>query len=182
MPAEPGRSILWGMIETERLRLRPYTLADFAPYCAMWSDMDLMRHIGGVAPSPEDAWNRILRYEGHWSLLGYGIFAVIEKASGRYVGETGLADFHRGLGDDFDKAGEAAWIFSSEVHGRGYAFEAACAAHDWYARRKGAGRTVCLIDPANDPSLRLAARLGYAPFREAVYKGRTAVMLEKSSA
>jgi len=170
------------MIETERLSLRPYTLADFTPYLAMWSDPENVRHIGGQPLSREDAWNRLLRYAGHWTLLGYGIFAVIEKTSGRYIGETGLADFHRGLGEDFDGAGEAAWIFVSDVHGRGYALEAAQAAHDWFTERMGAARTVCLIDPANQPSLSLAGKLGYEPFGQAVYKGRTAVMLARSSA
>src|SRR3546814_17524593 len=70
----------------------------------------LFRSPGGCALhrrqplSPEEAWNRLLRYAGHWTLLGYGIFAVVEKASGRFIGETGIADFHRGLGDDFDQA------------------------------------------------------------------------------
>src|SRR3546814_2786705 len=60
----------------------------------------LFRHVfgpGGCALhrrqplSPEDAWNRLLRYAGHWTLLGYGIFAVVEKASGRFIGEIGRA-------------------------------------------------------------------------------------------
>lgn len=170
------------MIETERLSLRPYTLDDYAAYSAMCSDPEVVRYIGGQPLSPEDAWNRVLRYAGHWSLLGYGIFAVIEKASGRYIGETGLADFHRGIGPGFDDAGEAAWVFSSDVHGRGYAFEAADAAHRWFARQKGDTRTVCLIDPANGASLTLAARLGYSPFGEANYKGHVAILLERRPA
>jgi RimJ/RimL family protein N-acetyltransferase len=167
------------MIETERLSLRPNIIEDHAAYLNMCSDPEVMRYIGGQTLSSEDAWNRILRYAGHWSLLGYGMFAVIEKASGRFIGETGIADFHRGIGPDFDDVGEAAWVFSPEVHGRGYAWEAAEAAHRWFARQKGDIRTVCLIDPANGPSLALAARLGYSPFGEANYKGRMAVMLER---
>ncbi|TVV76908.1 GNAT family N-acetyltransferase [Sphingomonas solaris] len=92
------------------------------------------------------------------------MFAVIKKVSCRFVGETGIADFHRCIGHGFDDVGEAAWVFSSEVHGRGYAFEAADAAHRWFARQKGDSQTVCLIDPANGPSLAQAARLGYSPF------------------
>lgn len=49
--------------------------------------------------SREEAWHRLMRYAGHWALLGYGNFAVIEKSSGQYVGETGLWDAHRGMGD-----------------------------------------------------------------------------------
>src|SRR6218665_3343914 len=133
----------WGayckrMIKTERLILRPYVLADYEPYCTMRMEPEVARFLGGEAFTPEDGWNRILRYAGHWSLLGYGLFAVTERATGRYIGEAGLADFRRGLGDRFDQAAEASWVFSGKVHGLGYAFEAAQAAHDWFVQRVGA--------------------------------------------
>lgn len=53
------------MIETERLSLRPYTLADYTPYAAMCSDPDVVRYVGGDPLPQEDAWNRVLRYAGH---------------------------------------------------------------------------------------------------------------------
>src|SRR3546814_20735698 len=108
------------------------------------SDLPVFRHVfgpGGCALhrrqplSPEDAWNRLLRYAGHWTLLGYGIFAVVEQASGRFIGETGIADFHRGLGDDFDQAIEATSVFCADIHGSGSTFAAAHAAHDSFAVR-----------------------------------------------
>jgi RimJ/RimL family protein N-acetyltransferase len=167
------------MIDTDRLTLRPYSLPDYLPYLAMCSDADVVRFIGGEPLSPEEAWHRVMRYAGHWSLLGNGIFAVIEKGSGQYIGETGIADFHRGLGEHFDQAGEAAWVFSSQVHGRGYAFEAAEAAHIWYAAHKGHERTVCLVHPENHSSLKLAEKLGYAAFGEQSYKGHRTIMLER---
>src|SRR3546814_10368251 len=86
------------MFETPRLILRPHNLGDFEPYCAMNSDPDVLRFIAAAPLSREDAWNRLLRYAGHWALLGSGLSAVIEKQTGRYVGETGLAAFQRGLG------------------------------------------------------------------------------------
>jgi RimJ/RimL family protein N-acetyltransferase len=44
-----------------------------------------------------------------------------------------------------------------------------------------APRTVCVIHPANAPSLRLAERLGYIRFAETWYKGRDAVLLERQA-
>ena len=32
---------------------------------------------------------------GHWTLADYGVFAVIERATGVYVGEVGIANFER---------------------------------------------------------------------------------------
>ena len=62
----------------------------------MWADPEVTRYIGGRPFGVEEVWTRLLRYAGHWALLGYGYWAVIEKSSGRFVGEAGLADFHRG--------------------------------------------------------------------------------------
>lgn len=166
------------MIETERLILRPYQLADYDAYRAMAGDAEVVHYLGGPL-SDEDAWNKVLRYAGHWALLGYGIFAVIEKGSNRFIGETGIADFHRGLGAGFDRSGEAAWVFSRQGQGRGYAFEAAQAAHDWFAAAIGPGRTVCIIHPENRPSLELARKLGYAAYGEATYKASPVILLER---
>jgi RimJ/RimL family protein N-acetyltransferase len=110
------------MIETERLILRQNRLEDFEQAYAIYSDPDVVRHIGNGQPGTrQDVWFRLLRFVGHWQLLGYGLFAIIEKASGRMIGETGFADFKRGLGDDFDPFPEAAWILASDMHGKGYA-------------------------------------------------------------
>lgn len=166
-------------IETERLTLRPYTLADYQPYLAMCTDPVVTQFLGGQAFSAEDAWNRVLRYAGHWSLLGYGMFAVFDTSIGDYIGETGLADFRRGLGESFDAFGEASWTFSSRVHGLGFAFEAAEAAHRWYTNRMLKCRTVCLIYGENISSLKLAGRLGYTQLDERVYRDQPMILLQR---
>lgn len=167
------------MIETPLLILRPHKLADFEPWYAMFSDRELFRFISAPGMSREDGWNRLLRYAGHWSLLGFGMFAVVEKAGGTFIGDVGFADFHRGLGERFDGCPEASWILVRPAHGKGYAAEAVAAAHDWLGRHQAAARTVCLINPANAGSLRLARKLGYAMFDERSYKGAQCMMLER---
>ncbi|MCB2015471.1 MAG: GNAT family N-acetyltransferase [Sphingobium sp.] len=167
------------MIETERLVLRPYELADFEAYRAIVSDPYVMRFIGGAPLTAEDAWSRILRYAGHWQLLNFGVFAVRDKASGELIGETGLFDYRRGLGEDFDHFPEIGWIFRTDIQGRGYAYEAVQAAHGWLDANRGQARTVCMIDPENTPSMRLAAKLGYAPFGQRRYKDHDVIVLER---
>lgn len=167
------------MIETSRLILRPHTLRDFEPWSAMFSDEELFRFIGAPNLSPEDAWNRLLRYAGHWSLLGFGLFAVFEKASGQFIGEVGHADFHRGLGERFDGFPEAAWILVRSAHRQGFASEAVVAAHRWIDLRHAPARTVCIINPDNLSSLRLAETLGYKVFDNCIYKGKACAMLER---
>jgi len=166
------------MIETERLLLRPPVLDDFEGSYALLSDPAVMSFIGGPL-SREESWHRLLRYAGHWSLLGYGLFVIIEKASGRLLGQTGLADFHRGLGEVFDPYPEAAWITATAAHGRGIAAEAVGAAHAWFDANRPQTRTVCIINPDNTASVRLAGKLGYAPFGQASYKSAEVTMFER---
>jgi RimJ/RimL family protein N-acetyltransferase len=167
------------MIETPRLVLRPHILEDFEPWFSMFSDPELFRFIGFPNLSREDAWNRLLRYAGHWSLLDFGMFAVVEKATNRFFGEVGLADFHRGLGPRFDGYPEAAWIMLRSAQGRGLALEAVTACHKWFDEQRGPARTVCIIKPHNEGSLRLASKVGYRPFGDCVYKQDRYIILER---
>ncbi|MDR6992006.1 GNAT family N-acetyltransferase [Luteimonas sp. 3794] len=148
-------------IDTERLLLRPHAIEDFDALGAMIRDPEVMRHITSTVPSDEDVWNRLLRYIGHWTAFGFGIFAVIERETGRNIGSVGFADFRRGLGDAFSASPEGAWLFAKEAHGRGIATEATQAMHAWFDAQPFGGRSVCIINPDNAPSRRLARRLGY---------------------
>ena len=169
------------MIETDRLALRPFNIGDFDDYLKMVADPDVARSLSGQPMPAEDAWNRLLRYAGHWAIFGFGMFAAFERSTGRFIGETGLADFHRGLGHGFDGVGEASWVFTSESQGRGYAYEAAMAVLKWYGNSADRQRTVCLIAPDNRPSLVLAEKLGYVPFGNVLYRGGPFVMLSRVS-
>jgi RimJ/RimL family protein N-acetyltransferase len=166
------------MIETERLLLRPYELGDFGPYLEMLDDPN-MDFPGRIPVTYEDAWHRLQRYVGHWHLLGYGNFAVVDKTTMKYVGETGIWKSNRGLGSDFDNDDEAGWFISGSNQRRGFAFEAALAAHEWYRLKFQRLRTVCMISPDNVTSISLAQKLGYRSFRQGEYKGTAVIFFER---
>ena len=166
-------------VETDRLVLRVLSLDDFDDYAAVAAD-DATFHFCERGPMTSDeAWTRLLRHVGHWSLMGWGMFAVEEKATGRFVGEAGLGDFRRGLGAPYDGVPEAAWTMARWAQGRGYATEAMQAALPWVEGRLAARRSVCLIHARNLASLRVAAKLGYQAFAERSYRGCGAVLLER---
>ena len=71
------------------------------------------------------------------------------------------------------------WVLAPHTHGQGYAAEAAQAALAWGDAHLPVARTVCLIDVANLPSLRLAAKCGYQEIDRVSYKGVPVVLLER---
>lgn len=168
------------IIETDRLVLRAHTADDFAPCCTLWADPGVTRFIGGRPSTPEEVWSRILRYAGLWQLLGYGYFLAIERQAGSVVGEFGLADFRRDITPPFGSTPEAGWAMRPQFHGNGLASEALAAILSWADRT--VPRTVCMIDPANTPSIRLAARLGYTQYAQATYKEHPSLLFARTAA
>lgn len=165
-------------IETERLRLRGHTLADFEPLAAMWADPAVVRHISGKPSTREESWGRLLRYPGHWALMGYGFWAIEEKQSGAFVGEGGFADFKRDIDPPID-APEQGWALAPAAHGKGYALEAVSAMLAWGEAHFRRRDFVCMISPENARSLRLAERLGYREYARGTYKEEASVMLRR---
>lgn len=166
------------ILETLRLRLRIHSLADVDARSAITADATTMQFVGGPQDRTEN-FNRILRYAGHWALLGHGLLLVEDRASGQMVGEAGLGRFERGLGPDFDDAPEAGWLFAGWAAGQGFATEAMHAAIDWHEQTFGPTRMVCLIDPANGASVRVAQKLLFTPFRQATFKGHDVILHER---
>jgi RimJ/RimL family protein N-acetyltransferase len=167
------------IIETARLTLRAHRLDDFEHAFAMWSDPVVTRFIGGKPSTEQQAWMRMLGYAGHWALLGFGYWALEEKSSGSFVGELGFANFKRDIAASMRDVPELGWALASRVHGQGYATEAVRAAVAWGDARFESGRTVCLIDPDNLASIRVAEKCGYQIFERALYAERATLFLAR---
>ena len=168
------------VIETARLILRQNLPSDLEDRIAITDDPDYMRFVGGVYDRQEN-WARLMRYIGHWACFGFGLFAVEERGTGRYVGNVGLARFERGLGEDFDPFPECGWMVAQWAEGQGYATEAMTAALAWYEQHFGSGRQVCMIDYGNNPSLRLAEKLGFHAYREGLSRGQPVLLHERNA-
>jgi RimJ/RimL family protein N-acetyltransferase len=169
--AQPAR------IETNRLILDRHRLADFPSLAAMWADPEIVRHIGGRPFSRQDSWMRLLRYRGLWPLLGYGYWAIREKGTDRFVGDLGFADFRREIEPPIAGLPEAGWALASWAHGKGFATEALAAALAWLDTKPAIERSVCLIDPANTASFRVASKNGFRPFQTIRLRDHVTAML-----
>ena len=168
------------MIETDRLRLRPHVAADLAASWAMWSDPLVYRYILSAPSTEQQSWSRILSYAGLWALAGFGYWAVEERASGVFIGEIGFADFKRDIAPSIRGLPEIGWVLTSAHHGKGYATEGVRAALSWSDRHLAAPRTVCLINPENAASIRVAEKAGYAQPHRTTYNGAPTLLFERA--
>jgi len=140
-------------LETERLLLRLPRIEDFDRYAELYAHEEATRHIGGVQP-PHAAWRKFLQMPGAWALQGFAMFAVVEKASGQWIGQMGP---WRPFGWPGNEIGYA---FHPRAWGRGYAVESAVAAIDWAFANLGWSEIIHCIAPENAASQKVAARLG----------------------
>lgn len=166
-------------LETERLILRPHRLSDFDTYVEMWADADVVRFMGGKPFDRESSWSRFLRHAGIWQHLGFGFFAIEEKATGLFVGEAGFHDLRRDITPLIEGTLEAGWALMPTGQGWGYATEAMAAAIAWAESAFPGERMTAIIHPDNLPSMRVASRLGFAELARTTYHDQPVVICER---
>ena len=141
-------------LETDRLKLRMWREQDFEPYAEMCADPEIMRYLGGKTLNRLEAWRHMAFLIGHWDLLGYGHWAVEEKASGAFAGRVGFLN-------PADWPGfEIGWTLGRTFWGKGYATEAARRALQFGFDDLNRSHVISLIHPDNKASIRVAERLG----------------------
>jgi RimJ/RimL family protein N-acetyltransferase len=150
-------------IETERLLLRPFTADDAEALHSIWGDPAAAR-FGGDWPRPETVADTLGYLEpilDGQAERGYALWAVVEQATGRLIGDCGLfpAD---GVGPEV----ELAYGLAPDVWGRGYATEAAAACVRAGFEQLRLERIVADVDPANAASMRVLEKAGFAPVGE----------------
>ena len=140
-------------LETDRLILRPPIAEDLDGWEAFGADAETMRFMGGVQPRAA-VWRAHAMMAGSWALHGFGMFAVIEKQSGRWVGRLGPWRPEGWPGT------EVGWGLLRSAWGKGYASEGAAAVMDWVVSSLGWTDIIHVIAPDNAASASVAKRLG----------------------
>jgi RimJ/RimL family protein N-acetyltransferase len=139
-------------LETHRLIMRPPVEADLDGWAAFDGDARATRFFGGPK-SRAMSWENLATAVGMWALRGVGLFSVIEKSSGRWVGRIGPWKPE-------GATAEIGWAMLPTVWRQGYAVEGATAAIDWTIDYLGWTEIHHCIDAENAPSIALAEKLG----------------------
>jgi [ribosomal protein S5]-alanine N-acetyltransferase len=151
--AASGRQV---MLETDRLLLRPWRVAEAVIQREMWVERD-----------PRVPPHRRIDADGRPTVADFGeaihnnppstvgLLAVELKAAGDVIGYSGLIDSGRGPHEP-----ELAFEFLRRFWGQGYATEASWAVLEW-ARSSGHERLWASVWDWNTPSRRVLAKLGF---------------------
>lgn len=141
------------ILETENLFLRPPREEDLDGWAALMEDEESSKFIGGPIPRAA-AWRGLATMAGSWGLKGFGMFSVIEKASGEWIGRLGPWQPEGWPGT------EIGWGLRKSAWGKGFATEGSTAAIDWAFDHLGWTEVIHCIAPENVSSTSLAVRLG----------------------
>lgn len=146
------------MIETPRLRLRPWREADRPAFARIINTPAMMAHFGGVRPRGEidaliDAQMAKQADDGHC------MWAVETRHDGDLVGICGLR-IGGHPGTPVDGMYELGWRIAERYWGQGVAREAAEASRDWGWANTPARTIAAWTNPGNAPSWGLMLRIG----------------------
>lgn len=151
------------ILETERVYLRQMTQADYQELCEMLQDAEVMyAYEHGFSDEEVQAWldKQLTRY----SEDGIGLWAVINKASGAFVGQAGLTWQETDQGQEL----EIGYLLKKRYWHQGYATEAAEACKEYAFYVLGSNRVTAIIRDSNTASQRVAERIGMKPERQFV--------------
>ena len=143
------------ILETARLYLRELTPADYGALCEILQDEKTM-YAYEHAFSDEEArdWlnRQLARYEAH----GFGLWAVVRKSDGEFLGQSGLTMQTCGEG----QVPEIGYLFLRRHWHKGYAAEAAAGVRKYAFEVLRVPKVYSIIRDSNYPSQRVAERNG----------------------
>lgn len=155
------------MIETKRLFLRRMTEDDTDSFLEIFADPEAMKYFGVIFDRARmDAWVR--RNLEHERDHGFSLLSVVLKDNGEVIGDCGLEtdeiDNELRIGIGFD--------FKRKYWNQGYATEAAMAVRDHAFVVHGFERISGWINPENEPSRRVAEKIGMSEEKSIVRGGK----------
>jgi RimJ/RimL family protein N-acetyltransferase len=159
------------VLVTDRLLLRPMRESDLDDLCALYADPEVMRYLGNGQPrGREETAERLRRMLAHWDRYGFGIWAVCDKADGRYLGRCGYGNLH-----DYPNR-ELAYSLHRSAWGNGYCTEAARAVVRHAFEATKLPRLMAVARPENLASINVMRKLGMAFQKVMTFDGGDAVL------
>jgi ribosomal-protein-alanine N-acetyltransferase len=147
------------IFETERLYFRRLNMGDLDDLFTLYQSPDVRKYYSEGIPSYEET-----RHELEWIInecyvkYGFGMWGTIHKETGKFIGRCGLCP----MDIEGHKEIEVAYMLAKEYWGQGLATEAAQAILNYGFEQAGLSRLICVINPGNLASARVAEKIGMA--------------------
>jgi RimJ/RimL family protein N-acetyltransferase len=143
-------------ISSERLVLRDWGESDISPWVTMNADTEVLEHLGPPLTA-EESMASMRRFQHDLDHNGFGFWAVEVRASGEFIGFTGLDPVDDGM--PFTGV-EAGWRLARSAWGHGYATEAATVALEYGFGTVGLSEILAVTATTNLRSQAVMRRIG----------------------
>lgn len=143
------------ILRTRRLYLRELTQEDYSDLCEILQDEETMyayEHAFSDSEAHEWLDRQLMRYKND----GFGLWAVIDIASGEFLGQCGIT----WQNVDGKSVPEIGYLFKRKYWHNGYASEAACGCREYAFKTLGFDRVYSIIRDNNYSSQNVAKRNG----------------------
>ena len=193
----PATDSQTNVLETQRLTLRPLTMNDLDALALIYRDPDVRRYFPEGTLSYEET-----REELEWIIdvyygrYGFGLWATIYKETGSFIGRCGLLPWTSIVGQEGDltlsaasehpleparSEVEVAYLLAKDYWRQGLGTEAAQAIVDYGFEGLHLTRLICLFDPSNQASARVARNIGMTFERDVELDGELVPLYSISS-
>lgn len=145
------------ILETERLLLRHFVMADLDNLFSFYSDPDVVRYIPDAPRTFEETKEELEWFmNGHPKFPELGLWATIYRETDQFIGRCGLLPWTI---DERNEV-EVAFALSKAYWGQGLATEVAQALIHYGFEHLQLSRLICLIEHGNQASIRVATKIG----------------------
>lgn len=145
------------ILETKRLILRRQAIEDLNALWALYCDPEITKYIPDAPKTYNEA-----KQELEWHMSGHprnpelGLWATIHKETGKFIGRCGLIPWTIDGQDEI----EVAYTIARDFWGQGLGTEAAQAIVNYATEQLNFSRLICMIEPENIASLKVALKIG----------------------
>ena len=165
------RQIPWLITKTDRLTIREQTLDDIEDIYNMYADETTTAYMDKLYDDIEEEKEYMRDYIAHqYPFYEYGIWTLIDKCTGEYVGRAGLS-----IREGYEDV-ELGYAITKAYRNKGYAKEAIKAIIKYAKDELYITRLIAFVRPQNLISIKILEDMGFIKVNTLLFDGITHIM------
>ncbi len=147
--------IPWTIFTTERTIARELAENDIDALFELYEGPHITDYIEPLFEYEEEREYQADYRKYIYELWGFGLWGIFDKKTGRLIGRAGI--------DPRDGRIEMGYVIAADMQGQGLGYEVCRKILEYATEELEIEEVFCTIFPANEPSIRLAEKLGFIP-------------------